>query len=72
MKKVKGAAVYQIQYSANGTAKKKAKNTKKTKITIKKLKKKKTYSFRVRAYKINSGIKVCGNWCKAKKVKIKK
>ena len=71
-KKVKGAAGYQIQYSANGTAKKKAKNTKKTKITIKKLKKKKTYSFRVRAYKINSGIKVCGNWCKAKKVKIKK
>lgn len=71
-KKVKGATGYQIQYSANGTVKKKVKNTKKTKFTIKKLKKKKTYSFRVRAYKINSGIKICGNWCKAKKVKIKK
>ncbi len=71
-KKVKGAAGYQIQYFANGFAKKKVKNTKKAKFTIKKLKKKKTYSFRVRAYKINSGIKVCGNWCKAKKVKIKK
>ncbi len=71
-KKVKGAAGYQIQYSANGTVKKKAKNTKKTKFIIKKLKKKKTYSFRVRAYKINSGVKFCGNWCKARKVKIKK
>ncbi len=71
-KKVKGAVGYQIQYSENGTAKKKAKNTKKTKITIKKLKRKKTYSFRVRAYKISSGIKICGNWCKAKKVKIRK
>ena len=71
-KKVKGATGYQIQYSANGTVKKTMKNTKKTKLTIKKLKKKKTYSFRVRAYTINSGIKIYGNWCKAKKVKIKK
>ncbi len=71
-KRVKGAAGYQIQYTSDAFAKKKAKNTKKTKITIKKLKKKKTYSFRVRAYKINSGIKICGNWCKARKVKIKK
>lgn len=71
-KMVKDADGYQIQYASDIFAKKKVKNTKKTKFTIKKLKKKKTYSFRVRAYKINKGVKFCGNWCKAKKVKIKK
>lgn len=72
-KKVKGATGYQIQYAANTAfAKKKVKNTKKTKLVIKNLKKKKIYSFRVRAYKVNNSVKICGNWCKAKKVKIKK
>lgn len=43
----------------------------KTKFIIKKLKKKKTYYFRVRAYKLNRK-KVYGKWSKIKKVKIKK
>lgn len=72
-KKVKGAKGYQIQYATNSAfAKKKLKTTKKTKMVIKKLKKKKIYSFRVRAYKLSNNVKVYGNWSKAKKVKIKK
>ena len=39
---------------------------------VKKLKKKKTYSFRVRAYKLGNNVKVYGSWSKVKKVKIKK
>lgn len=72
-KKVNGATGYQIQYAANTAfAKKKLKSTKKTKLVIKNLKKKKTYSFRVRAYKVSNNVKVYGNWSTAKKVKIKK
>lgn len=72
-KKVNGATGYQIQYAANTAfAKKKLKSTKKTKLVIKNLKKKKTYSFRVRAYKVSNNVKVYGNWSKVKKVKIKK
>lgn len=72
-KKVKGATGYQIQYAANTAfAKKKLKSTKKTKLVIKKLKRKKTYSFRVRTYKLSNNVKVYSNWSKAKKVKIRK
>lgn len=72
-KKVKGANGYQVQYAANTAfSKKTAKSTKKTKLIIKKLKKKKTYSFRVRAYKTSNGTKKYGKWSKVKKVKIKK
>ena len=42
--------------------KKKSIQTKKTKYTIKKLKKKKTYYIRVRAYKMNGKKKVYGKW----------
>ena len=52
--------------------KKKSIQTKKTKYTIKKLKKKKTYYIRVRAYKMNGKKKVYGKWSTVKKVKIKK
>ena len=72
-KKVSGAKGYQIQYAFNKKfAKKKSKLTTKTKFTIKKLKKKKTYYFRVRAYKLSGQKKVYGKWSGVKKVKIKK
>ena len=56
---VKGAKGYQLQYALNKKfKKKKSVQTKKTKYIIKKLKKKKTYYIRVRAYKMN-GKKRC-------------
>ena len=72
-KKVTGAKGYQLQYALNKKfKKKKSVQTKKTKYTIKKLKKKKTYYIRVRAYKMNGKKKVYGKWSTVKKVKIKK
>ena len=72
-KKVTGAKGYQLQYAMNKKfKKKKSVQTKKTKYTIKKLKKKKTYYIRVRAYKMNGRKKVYGKWSTVKKVKIKK
>ena len=73
-KKVSGAKGYQLQYALNKkfTKKKKSRLTKKRKFTVKKLKKKKTYYFRVRAYKLNGEGKVYGKWSKVKKVKVKK
>ena len=72
-KKVTGAKGYQLQYAVNKKfKKKKSVQTKKTKYTIKKLKKKKTYYIRVRAYKMNGKKKVYGKWSTVKKVKIKK
>ncbi len=71
-KKLSKVTGYQIQYSVNKKFKK-AKNvsTKKGNYTIKKLKKKKTYYIRVRAYKKNGKKKIYGSWSKVKKVKIK-
>ena len=70
---VKGAKGYQLQYALNKKFKmKKSIQTKKTKYTIKKLKKKKTYYIRVCAYKMNGKKKVYGKWSKVKKVKVKK
>ena len=70
VKDVKG---YQLQYALNKKfKKKKSVQTKKTKYTIKKLKKKKTYYIRVRAYKMNGKKKVYGKWSTVKKVKIRK
>ena len=72
-KKITGAKGYQLQYAMNKKfKKKKSVQTKKTKYTIKKLKKNKTYYIRVRAYKMNGRKKVYGKWSKVKKVKIKK
>ncbi len=75
-KKVDGAKGYEILYS---TSKKFAKrstgkiNTKKTAYTIKKLKKGKTYYFKVRAYKLDKkNEKVYGPYSKVKKLSIKK
>lgn len=76
-KKVSGAKGYQIQYSTSKKFTKKttkSKTTKKTSITIKKLKAKKTYYFRVKAYKTNAAnTKIYSKkWSKVKKAKIKK
>ena len=69
---VKGAKGYQLQYALNKKFKKKKSiQTKKTKYTIKKLKKKKTYYIRVRAYKMNGKKKVFGKWSTVKAVKRK-
>lgn len=68
-KKIKGVAGYQIQYSAKKNMKKaKAKTTKKTTYTLKKLKGKRVY-VRVRAYLKG---KLYGDWSAKKSVKIKK
>ena len=71
-KKTKGASAYQVQYKMAG---KKwgnlAKSTKKAKVTSKKLKKGKKYSFRVRTITKVNGKNVYGKWTKAKTVKIK-
>ena len=73
-KKVKGAKGYQLQYalSQKKLGKGKRKNVKKTSVTIKKLKGKKTYYVRVRAYKLNGKKKVYGKWSKVKKIRIRK
>ena len=72
-KKVTGAAGYQVQYSLNKRMRAaKQKKCKAASLTIKKLKKKKTYYVRVRAYKMVNGRKVYGKWSGVKKVKIKK
>ena len=72
-KKVAGAKGYQLQYATSKKFKaKKTKSTTKTKYTVKKLKKKKTYYMRVRAYTLSNGKKVYGKWSAIKKVKVRK
>lgn len=72
-KKLTKVSGYQIQYAPNKKFKKaKSKMVKSTSAMIKKLKKKKTYFVRVRAYKLVDGKKVYGKWSAVKKVKIKK
>lgn len=72
-KKVAGAYGYQICYSTSKKWKnRKQKLTRKTKLTIKKLKTKKTYYFRVRAYRMNGTKKEYGAWSKTGKITIKK
>lgn len=72
--KISSAKGYKIQYSTSKKFKKaKAKTTTKTSIVIKKLKSKKIYYFRIKAYKLNaSNKKVYSNkWSKVKYTKIK-
>ena len=72
-KKISGATGYQVAYATNSSMKKqKVKSFKGSSVTIKGLKKKKTYYFRVRAYKKQSGKTVYGSWGKKKRIKIKK
>ena len=72
-KKLTNVSGYQLQYAPNKKFKKaKSKTVKSSSVTLKKLKKKKTYFVRVRAYKLANGKKVYGKWSSVKKVKIKK
>lgn len=72
VKRISGAKGYEIRYSTNS----KLKNSKKAvftgnKITLRKLKNKKTYFIKVRAYKLDSaGKKVYGKYSKAEKIKL--
>ena len=75
-KKVKNISGYEIIYATNKKFTKskktvKVKSSKNSKV-ITKLKKKKKYYFKIRAYRITSGKKVSGAWSKIKSVKIKK
>ena len=75
LKKVSGVKGYQIKYS---TSKKFTKKTtkmvkvKKTTKTVTKLKKKKTYYAKVRAYKMVNGKTYYSKWSTVKKVKVRK
>ena len=72
-KKLTGVKGYQICYSTSKKWKnKKLKLVTKNKAVIKNLKKKKTYYFRVRAYRLEGTKKVYGAWSNTKKIKIKK
>ena len=74
-KKITGAKGYEILYCTSKKFTKKSTkkiNTKKTTYTIKKLKKGKTYYFKVRAYKLDKkNEKVYGPYSKVKKLSIK-
>ena len=74
-KKVSGVKGYEISYSKEAKFKKQVikKTTKQTSYTVKKLKKKKTYYVRIRAYSVDSpGKKVYGRSSVVKKVTIEK
>lgn len=72
-KKVSGADGYQICYSTSKKWKKKTRKlTANMKVEIKKLKKKKTYYFRVRAYRKDGAKKIYGAWSNTRKMKIRK
>ena len=74
-KKVKGVDGYQIRYSTSRKFKNKktvtVKKAKTVKKTVKKLKAKKVYYVKIRAYKTINGKKQYSKWSKAKKVKTK-
>ena len=72
-KKVSNASGYEIQYALNKKFSKKAKKKilTKNKATIKKLKRKKMYYVRVRAYRLDGTKKVYGKWNKRVKVKVR-
>lgn len=81
VKKLTSITGYQIKVSTNKKFKKKYTKSKnitlkkmkksKYKYTFKKLKSKKTYYVKARAYKVVNGKKIYGNWSKVKKVKVK-
>ncbi len=72
-KKVSGATGYQAAYATKSSMKgQKQKSFKGTSVTVKGLKKKKTYYFRVRAYTKGNGETAYGKWSSKKKIKIKK
>ena len=70
VKKQGGGVRYQIRYKT-GNGKWKSKTTKNNKITIKKLKKGRTYTIKVRTYKKVNGTLFYGKWSKVKRVKVR-
>ena len=72
-KKVSGATGYEVMSATNNkfTKNKKTVTVKKNKVTIKKLKPKKKYFVKVRAYKLASGRKYFGKWSKVVKKKVR-
>lgn len=72
-KKGSGATGYEIQVSTlKKFTKKSIKTTKKTKLTVSKLKPKTKYFVRVRAYSVTNGKKTYGKWSKITNIKTKK
>ena len=72
VKKVSGASGYEVQYSTKASFRKAAtKKLTKNSVTIKKLKSKKKYYVRVRAYKIIDGEKVYTGYSARKTVRVK-
>lgn len=73
VKSVPKAIGYQLSYSLNKNFKNaKKKSFRKTTFQVDKLKKKKTYYIRVRAYTVVEGTKYYGKWSQKYKIKIKK
>ena len=71
-KKVSGATGYEVMYAKNNKFKgKKMIKVKKNKATLKRLKSKKKYFVKVRAYKTINGNTYCGKWSKVAKKKVK-
>ena len=74
-KKKQGIGGYEVQYGAQKTFKqaktKKISGKGKTGITLKKLKRKRTYYVRIRSWKMVQGCCVYGAWSKACKIKVK-
>lgn len=69
-KKVKGASSYEVQYSiGKDISKRKTATTEKTILTLKKLRKNKTYRIRVRACDAKGNK---GKWSSVKKIKVRK
>ncbi len=71
-KEVPGAGGYQVAYAVKSSMEgQKTKSFKGMSVTVKGLKKKKTYYFRVRAYRKENGKTVYGKWGKKKSIKVK-
>ena len=72
-KKVSGATGYEVMYATNNkfTKNKKTVKVKKNKVTLKRLKSKKKYYVKVRAYKKSNGSTNYGKWSKVVKKKAK-
>ena len=72
-KKVSGATGYEVLSATNNkfTKNKKSVTVKKNKVTLKRLKSKKKYFVKVRAYKLANGRKYFGKWSKVVKKKTK-
>lgn len=70
-RKVSGASRYQVYMKAPGGKYKLVATTKKTSLKQKKLKSKKSYSFKVRAYRTVKGKRYYGSYSAVKRVKVK-